>query len=150
MLGPAVPLGHLDRLGAALHGHRQRPVGRGARPLRQAGDLDKRPPYPVRQGDALLEVVVGLAEPLRHQLRGAEADERHRPRVLATAGLGRVRRSRQREQLLSFFYNGWDVVALAGKPEPLTGNQHAENAAPVLGHRRRQGRGALQMPLGVL
>ncbi len=82
LAGPAMLFGQLDRLPAALCRPGKRPPGLGHRLVRQAGELQIRPPDPVRQGDALFEVPIGLFEASGPQFGDAEVDQRQRPQVL--------------------------------------------------------------------
>ena len=86
-----MPFGQLDRLPAVLRRPGKRPPDVERRLVRQAEELQIRPPDPARQRDALLQVWLGLLEPGRPVLGDAQVDQRQRAQVLAQAGPRRVR-----------------------------------------------------------
>ena len=85
LIGPAVLVGQLNRLQAALCPQREGPPAHQLRPVRKAGDLQIGPADLVREGDAVLEVPVRLVEARCPDLGDAEVDQRQRPQVPASS-----------------------------------------------------------------
>ena len=115
LLAPAVPPGQLDRLPAPLRCRRERPEDRNFRPVRQAGELEIGPPDPAGQGDALLEVPLGLVAPEGQVSAMPRLISGQRAPVLAQPGLRRVRSLGRGEQPLRLLDDGREVAALAGQ-----------------------------------
>jgi hypothetical protein len=137
--------GQLDRLHAVLRRPRKRPVELGDHLVRQAGELEIRPPDPSRQRDALLQVRLGLVEPDRPDLGDAEADKCQRAQFLAQAGLRRVLGLGQGLQPLRLFGHRRQVPALPGQQQSDDPEQHLELSAPPGWHRRRSPLGQPQV-----
>ena len=90
LVGPAMPLGQLDRLPAALGSPRERPVDPSSCLIGQASELKKRPPDPARQCDAHLQMALWVLSGCP-ELGTAEADQRQRAQLLAQERLRCVR-----------------------------------------------------------
>ena len=122
IVGPAVPLGQLDRLPGALRRLREKgPVELDLRPVHQAHELEIGPPDPARQRDPLFQVRLGLVESAcpgldvgdfdqrkRAQLV-IQADPRRRRQVIRCHFPGHVRGSGQGLQLPRLLGHRWQV-----------------------------------------
>jgi DNA-binding CsgD family transcriptional regulator len=116
--GPAVSFGQLDRLPAAFGRPRIRVEHFGRRQVRQAGELQKRPPNSVRERNAPLQVPLCLRELACPDLGGAEADQRQRAQVLAQGAPSRVRGHGQGLQPPGLLGHREQVATLADYQQP--------------------------------
>jgi hypothetical protein len=137
LVGPAVPFGQPDRLPAVLRRPGERPADVKRRLVRQAGELQVRPPDPARQRDALLQVRLGLLEPGCPVLGDAEVDQRQRAQVLAQAATRRAWGLGRGLQQLPLLGHRREVPALAGQQQPDHPEQHVHLAAPASRRRHR-------------
>jgi hypothetical protein len=113
-----VLLGQLGRLRTELGCPRERLEDHDRRPLRQAGELQVRPPDPAGQHDAAFQVprcLVGCGCPV---FRAAEADQRQRAQVRAKAGPRGVRDLGHGLQFPHVGGDGRQVPALAVQQQP--------------------------------
>jgi hypothetical protein len=83
IVGPAVPLGQVDRLPAEFRRPRKPPVELDLGPVRQAHELEVWPSDPARQRDRLLEMRLGLVEPTCPGLGVADVDQRQRAQLFS-------------------------------------------------------------------
>ena len=83
--------------------------------MRQADELEIRPPDPVRKSHALLEVLVRVFEAERPDFGGAQADQRQRPQVFPEAELRFLRAVDGGEQPVRRLRYRRQVPALAGQ-----------------------------------
>jgi len=147
IISPAVPLGQLDRLPAAFRRPRKRPVKLDRRLVRQAGELQVRPPDPARQRDALLQVRLGLDGPGCPAPGDAEADQREAAQLLIQAGLRRLRGPGQGLHPLRLLGHRRQVASLAGQLQPDHPEQHLRPSAPAFRHRLGPALGQPQVSL---
>src|SRR5205823_11256445 len=83
-LAPAMAFGQLDRLPAPLRWRRIRPDQQHrVRPVGQAVELQVRPPDLARQGNASLQMPLGILELKGPGLGDTKADQRRSTQVLA-------------------------------------------------------------------
>ena len=145
-----MPPGQLDRLHAPLRPQRERPPAHQLRPVCQASDLQIGPAELARQGDAVLEVPVGLLEATGPQLGDAEVDQRQRPQVPAQPEARWVGGPGGSQQPLRLLGHGREVPALPGQPHAHDGEYHLRALTPVRGHRFQSPGGESQVPFGIL
>ena len=129
LVAPAVLFGQVNRLPAAPRSARVGPQSGEFRPVRQSGELEIRPPDPVRKSRALLQVLVRVLEAERPDFGDAEADQRQRSQVLAQAELRFVQCLDGREQPVRRLGHRRQVAPLPGQVQPQD-REHDVQAAP--------------------
>ena len=157
LLGPAVPLGQFDQLPAELRRPPGRPEDLDHGLVRQAGELQVRPPHPPRQHHPLLQVPFCHLQPGRPQFGDAEADQRHSAQLLPQPGLPRpphwlrcVRSLGHGPQPPRLLCHRRHVAVLTGHLQADHPEQDLHLAAPAVRRRRRSPFCQPEVPLGRL
>lgn len=101
--------------------------------MREGVDLEIRSLDSLCQGNALLEVPVGVFDPGCPELGDAEVDQCERAEILAKSKSGGGRDLCRGEQSLGFVDDGREVAALTGDRQPQNREQDLQAFAPVRG-----------------
>ena len=112
----------------------------------EAGDLQVGPADLAGQGDAVLQVPVGLVEVRCPYLGDAEVDQRQRPQFLAKPWLRQVRRHRRGKQPPRLLGHGREVAALAVQAHADNAEHHLRAPAPFRGYQLKRPGGDGQVP----
>jgi hypothetical protein len=134
-----VPLGQLGRLPADLGAPRERSgLVHDRRLVRQAGELQVRPPDPAGQRDAAFQVPLRVIPCESPELGAAEADQGQRAQVLDEARLCGVPCLGDCLQPTRLLGGRGQVPPLAGQQQPDHVEKQPKLAAPGFGSRCRR------------